>query len=804
MIIKNKESLHLKILSGYAILGILVLGIIMAVWYEKRVFEEAEKQESEMLEQRKLANETFRRFIGLFLDNERAILWEHSDMEEYNRKEQRMLDAMIRLRDRYSDSAQILRIDTVMQLLADKKRHIKSLMDAPTTASRIDSLLSRELPELERRTSSHTTIITNRGSEPSAGIEKKKNLFSWLKRRSKKDREENVGNGGTEVRTRTDVQQLHAVRQFGEDIRTALVEQRRLFEVLSDSLEARNRILNRNIFRLINEFESEEMRSVEERHRRVSELREQAFFLICCISSVGLVFAVLLYLTIRHEIRLRHRYQQRLELSDKSNREMLEMRKRIILTLSHDIRGPLNAISGSAELAMGVRDRKRRSVYLENILSSSRHIMRLANSLLDISRLEEAKKTANELPFRLSGLSDRIAEEYTGMANDKGLLFEYRNGAGTDIVVKGDADRIEQIIDNLLSNAIKFTESGTVVFSCEYESCIFVVKVTDTGIGMDRETVERIFNPFEKAASNVSSDGFGLGLSIAKGLVNLLGGEIDVTSRKGYGSCFTVRIPLPMTDETVTENVTEPSVAGRLPQNVLLVDDDPLQLEIIGEMLERNGIRCRKCRHIKEVVRELRSMTHDILLTDIQMDGTDGFHLLHLLRNSQIGNSRSIPIVAMTARGDERKSAFEEAGFAGCIYKPFSSAELLAFLSGLWHDSGTGQVSSVCFGNLTSETDNREKIISMLIEESRNNRDALLACIEENDTDGQKETLHRMYPMWEMLGITNMLDDYRTCLHTDSTGPENLKTQACGVVDAIDWLIRMAEEELEKPREERL
>ena len=163
----------------------------------------------------------FWRFIGLFLDNERAILWEHSDMEEYNRKEQRMLDAMIRLRDRYSDSAQILRIDTVMQLLADKKRHIKSLMDAPTTASRIDSLLSRELPELERRTSSHTTIITNRGSEPSAGIEKKKNLFSWLKRRSKKDREENVGNGGTEVRTRTDVQQLHAVRQFGEDIRTA-------------------------------------------------------------------------------------------------------------------------------------------------------------------------------------------------------------------------------------------------------------------------------------------------------------------------------------------------------------------------------------------------------------------------------------------------------------------------------------------------------------------------------------------------------------------------------------------------------
>lgn len=158
----NNKSLHLKILSGYIILGILVLEIITAVWYEKKVFEEAEKQEQEMLNQRKLANETFKCFIGLFLDNERAILWEHSDLEEYNRKQIRMYDAIQKFKNTYSDSLQIKRIDTIIQLLFDKKRQIQSLVNTPTTASLVDSLLIKQLPELEKRISSHTTIITNK------------------------------------------------------------------------------------------------------------------------------------------------------------------------------------------------------------------------------------------------------------------------------------------------------------------------------------------------------------------------------------------------------------------------------------------------------------------------------------------------------------------------------------------------------------------------------------------------------------------------------------------------------------------
>ena len=443
----NNKSLHLKILSGYIILGILVLGIITAVWYEKKVFEEAEKQEQEMLNQRKLANETFKCFIGLFLDNERAILWEHSDLEEYNRKQIRMYDAIQKFKNTYSDSLQIKRIDTIIQLLFDKKRQIQSLVNTPTTASLVDSLLIKQLPELEKRISSHTTIITNKTEN-----DNKKTIFSWLKRRRQKESNNTIK---TEIKTQVDAKQLHIIKKFSDDIYTTLLAQEKLFKTLSDTLEYRNKILNKNIFRLINEFEKEDILNAEKRHQKVSELREQAFILICCISSVGLIFAILLYMTIRNDIHLRYKYQKQLEFSNHKNQELLEMRKRIIITLSHDIRGPLNAIRGSAELAMDTKDRKRRNSYLNNILSSTGHIMRLVNSLLDLSRLNEAKETLNEIPFRLNTFLADIEKEYGRIANDKGIMLS-GDFIGTDITVTGDADRIEQIISNLLSNAIKF------------------------------------------------------------------------------------------------------------------------------------------------------------------------------------------------------------------------------------------------------------------------------------------------------------------------------------------------------------
>lgn len=464
---RPKGTLQVKILSGYLLLTLLVGGIVYAVWNEKQVFQEAEEEERAMLEQRRLTNSAFKSLIALLLYSDGALLWDKDDLRSYEEKDRRMSEILEKLGSVYSDTLQQSRIDTVRLLLDEKKAQIYRLAETPSTASRMDSLLSERLPSLE-----HSASVPERVAgtpENEGGKKVKKSFWDWLRPKKKKEKDGNAGaHGAGTVRVVPNTRHVRDMRQFRNDVFAALREQKEMYHALSDSLERRNRVLNRHINRLVNDFERDAMLRTEERLERVSALREEAFALICGISSAGLLCALLLYVFIYRDIRRKYRDRRELEDSHHKRYELLEIRKRIIVTLSHDIRGPLNTISGSAELAMGTRDRKRRNAYLTDIMDSSRHIARLANSLLDLSRLDEAKETLNPVPFRLIPFLDGMADEYTRPANDKGLLFS-KNVDVPDIVVSGDADRLEQVLDNLLSNAVKFTKSGSVNFSASYE-----------------------------------------------------------------------------------------------------------------------------------------------------------------------------------------------------------------------------------------------------------------------------------------------------------------------------------------------
>lgn len=790
---RPKGTLQVKILSGYLLLTLLVGGIVYAVWYEKRVFQQAEEEERAMLGQRKLTNDAFKSLIALLLYSDGALLWDKDDLRSYEEKDRQMSETLERLGDTYPDSLQQSRIDTVRLLLAEKKAQILRLAETPSTASRMDSLLSERLPPPEQSASVPDRVV----SAPVQESEKKskKSFWNWFKPKKKKGKDGNEGTyGASTVRVVPNPRHVRDMRQFRDDVFAALREQKEIYRALSDSLERRNRLLNRHINRLVNDFERDAMLRTEERLQRVSALREQAFALICAISSAGLLCALLLYIFIYRDIRLKYRDRRKLEDAHRKGHEMLEIRKRIIVTLSHDIRGPLNAISGSAELAMDTRDRRRRNAYLENILDASRHIMRLANSLLDLSRMNEAKETLNPVPFRLIPFLDRIADEYTRPANDRGLLFS-RDINVPDITVSGDADRMEQILDNLLSNAIKFTKSGSVTLSALYEKEILTVRIQDTGIGMDEKTVERIFQPFERAAPEVDAEGFGLGLAITRGLVSLLKGEISVSSRPGEGSSFEIRIPLSTTDEPVKD--TAIPIEGRLslPQRVLVVDDDPIQLRIVGEMLERNGVSCCKCQNAQDVVNELRRTRYDIILTDIQMRGTGGFDLLYLLRHSNIGDSKTVPVAAMTARNDGNGCRYSEAGFSGCIRKPFSMNELLAFLSSITEKEKTTQPTSADFSALAADIEDRKWILETFIGESLKNKAELQESLSDMEMDfGRlRETLHRMYPVWEQLGIAHELEGYSEILHDDGSDGDTVQRHTEEIIGRICGLIAEAE-----------
>ena len=422
----------------------------------------------------------------------------------------------------------------------------------------------------------------------------------------------------------------------------------------------------------------------------------------------------------------------------------------------------------------------------------------MLNNLLDVYRLNEAKEIRNDVPFSLKDLLERTVFGFSHVINNKGVLFCH-DFKDTDVKLYGDVDRIaEQIIDNLLSNAVKFTEVGTISFNACYHEGELLLEVKDTGIGMSAETLSRIFRPFERLSSLANVQGFGLGLPITKGLVNLLGGTINVTSSIDQGSTFCVTLPMKIMDEPIeSENRIIPHPV-HLPQNVLVIDDDTMLLDVIKEMLERNGMNCTTCATSKEVVKAMRGKDYDLLLSDIQMPGTNGFDLLTLLRNSNIGNSRSIPVVAMTARGDRDKEVFLHAGFYRLYLQAFSlSSELLSLLS-MIRKNRQEDNHSVDFSLILSEVSDKSKTLLSFISQSKKDREELGTAMKNGDRQKLREITHRMQPMWELLQMEEALSAYRTLLKNETINDKILNEHTRQIMDYAAILIKVAEAEIKR------
>ena len=373
-----------------------------------------------------------------------------------------------------------------------------------------------------------------------------------------------------------------------------LISRQQQINNYTDSLRIQNRESNRKLYALIQYLDEQSQKAFLSKESHVKESYERSVVIVTGLIVSAIILLIISYLIIQRDIREKEKNRKRLEDTIKQNISLLEMRKNIILTISHDIRAPLNVIGGSAELAMDTRDKKRRDNHLNNIKIVCRHITHLLNNLLDVYRLNEAKETRNDVPFNLDDLLGRTVSGFSHIVNNKGILFDHQFD-NTGVKLLGDMDRIAQIVDNLLTNAVKFTESGTISFNARYGDGHLYLEVKDTGIGMNEIMLSRIFRPFERLASETNTDGFGLGLPITKGLVDLLGGTITVSSKAGSGSTFCVTLPLPTTDKLIEdENIISPH-SDNLPQNILVIDDDPMLLNIVKEMLERNGVNCKTC-----------------------------------------------------------------------------------------------------------------------------------------------------------------------------------------------------------------
>ena len=768
-----KLLLQHKVFVGYFLLVAVIGSMAAIILHEHNRVQEIEDESIAIYRIQRGINTAHRYITVLSTYGESAVTWDAEDSVTYRKYRLRTDSLLLALREQCADFMPSSQIDTLRALLASKEEHLLRIVRLLREQEKADSLLMLRLPAVARQVSRLRTVTrTRKGVAGLFGLKET-------------------------VQLPPDISTLNTLNR---ELLSIQEERQRDIGRHTDSLRAYNKALNRRLRTLITAMDGQTGRAMDDKEQRLKTAYDRSVSIITCLVISAIVLLALSYLVIQRDIRTKEKVRRRLEKTVAQNAALLEMRNNVILTLSHDIRAPLNIISGNAELAMDTRERRRRNIYLNNVGTVCRHVVRLLNNLLDVYRLNEAKETRNDVPFNLQELLEHIVSGFSRTVNDKGLLFDcdFRD---TGVRLLGDADRIEQIMDNLLTNAVKFTETGTIGFKARYKEGELSLEISDTGMGMSEETLSRIFQPFERTVSESNADGFGLGLPITKGLVNLLGGTVDVTSRVGCGSTFRVTLPLPVTDSPSEDGNRILPRPAHLPRNVLVIDDDPMLRDVVREMLERNGVSCTVCSSAKEVVREMRGRDYDLLLSDIQMPGTNGFDLLTLLRNSAIGNSRVIPVVAMTARGDRDKDAYLKAGFTECIYKPFSSQELLGLISAV--EGRDGEETKVFdFSAALSEVDDKERLLRSFIAQSRKDMEGLGAAMEETDRKQLREITHRMQPVWEWLRAKERLAAYRNLLKDEMASDNAIKDHTGRIMDYTAILIKEAEEEIKRLKDE--
>ncbi|MGM9583444.1 MAG: ATP-binding protein [Phascolarctobacterium sp.] len=388
---------------------------------------------------------------------------------------------------------------------------------------------------------------------------------------------------------------------------------------------------------------------------------------------------------------------EQLERSIKLEQQANKARREFLCNMSHDIRTPMNAIIGFTDIAKEATQEAVTTGYLEKISSSSEHLLDLINNVLDISRIESGSDEYKPVPVELPAVTDAVLNIMSGYLANRDLDFRVQRAelAPEQRWALTDGVRLREILVNILGNAVKFTKDGgsisfveQVVPAAAKEQLKLRYTVTDTGVGMSPEFLERIFDEFSQEEANARTDyrGSGLGMAITKRYVDMMGGSITVDSKKGEGATFVVEIPLTLVvtreQEPQLSELANVSLEG---MRVLLVEDNDLNAEIATIQLEKQGLAVTRAVNGQEALeffRELPQGSFDVILMDIMMPLMNGYEATKAIRSlPERPDGKLIPIIAMTANAfTEDVEAALAAGMNAHLAKPMVLEELLRAL----------------------------------------------------------------------------------------------------------------------------
>lgn len=803
----SKFGTSKKIITGYILLAVVIAIASWQIYDNSRLFVALNNASEQLLKRRDVVDSLVCSLLETNNAERSVLLGEGSEWPHFNRSVATSEQMAKQLKPFIADQGQRQRIDTLVELIHMKRENTKRVAQLMAFDNR-DAFYRNKVQALQSGRDSvviHSKLYGQHGQREKVYeiIKSKRGFFRRLGDAFRRQHADTVGVTNILHDTKADstAQRINIADSVANILTDIQNEEQRQNSRQQENVAARlNRLqrvslqLSQRTGLLLEHIQREEKNALQKALGHAMQSRHKMVVRIAIIGLVAILIAALLVAYILRDIKRERRDRQRIVEAKTETERIMAQRERLLLTITHDIKAPAASIAGFIELLSEQVSRPKALAYIDSMRHSAIHLQQLVAALLDYHLLESGKAERHDVSFVPQQLAKSCVEEFKPMAAEKGLditLGTLTPNCGD--LWRSDAFRVKQIMSNLIGNAVKYTDRGGVKVEIRISPRQhLIIYVSDTGRGMSQADCQRIFDAFTRLPNGQGKEGVGLGLSITREVVQMLGGTITVTSEEGKGSCFTVSLPIKKEEkkqkkdveenvasvetdrssteakEATTENndatngandATNGNNDATTEINILAVDDDALQLELFKEMAQKIGgakLNISTTTSASEAIKLAEETKPQIMFTDIEMPEMSGKDMLKHVKNSDMST------VAMTAHDPSIMTSLKKAGFSTCLFKPFNAATLAATLAQITRlplSVKAAEQKASFFAPLTAfaegDTEAEREILTQVGESIKEYRQMLEQGLKHNGEELQHDSIsraaHKAMPLLTML-----------------------------------------------------
>lgn len=827
----SKFGTSKKIITGYILLAVVIAIATWQVYDNSRLFVTLNNASEQLLKRRDVVDSLVCSLLETNNAERSVLLGEGSEWPHFNRSVATSEQMAKQLKPFIADQGQRQRIDTLVELIHMKRENTKRVAQLMAFDNR-DAFYRDKVQALQSGRDSvviHSKLYGQHGQREKVYeiIKSKRGFFRRLGDAFRRQHADTVGVTNILHDTKADstAQRINIADSVANILTDIQNEEQKQNSRQQENVAARlNRLqrvslqLSQRTGLLLEHIQREEKNALQKALGHATQSRHKMVVRIAIIGLVAILIAALLVAYILRDIKRERRDWQRIVEAKTETERIMAQRERLLLTITHDIKAPAASIAGFIELLSEQVSRPKALAYIDSMRHSAIHLQQLVAALLDYHLLESGKAERHDVSFVPQQLAKSCVEEFKPMAAEKGLditLGTLTPNCGD--LWRSDAFRVKQIMSNLIGNAVKYTDRGGVKVEMRISPRQhLIIYVSDTGRGMSQADCQRIFDAFTRLPNGQGKEGVGLGLSITREVVQMLGGTITVTSEEGKGSCFTVSLPIKKEEKKqkkdVEENVASVETNRSSTEakeatteiNILAVDDDALQLELFKEMAQKIGgakLNISTTTSASEAIKLAEETKPQIMFTDIEMPEMSGKDMLKHVKNSDMST------VAMTAHDPSIMTSLKKAGFSTCLFKPFNAATLAATLAQITRlplSVKAAEQKASFFAPLTAfaegDTEAEREILTQVGESIKEYRQMLEQGLKHNGEELQRDSIsraaHKAMPLLTMLkpGQCGWLQAI-TPEHIKDTSAENSTALAMRLEKELEEISKKLREE---------